>query len=299
MKTRKREMHEKHETRTSFGMLVCSTLAWLAVQCLSVVTHSGTVKGSFDAPAPQSPPAQGSCFLLHEVGKGEVRRNPSAVCGVRVAPQSTFKIPHALAGLDAGVLSGADATVKYDGSAQPFASWRRDHTLASALRNSVVWYFQRLAAQLGPERERDYLRRFDYGNADSSSGLTTFWLGGSLQISPDEQMRFMRRLYADDLPISKAAMTTVKGLLVQPQGKVANAAGEYAFAAPWPAGAVVSAKTGSGNDRDGRQVRWLVGHVARGARSWIFVSSVVGGDDTPAYAAVDQAARALRQEGVL
>ncbi len=47
---------------------------------------------------------QGSCFLLHEVGVGEIRREPSAVCGMRVSPQSTFKIPHALAGLDAGVI---------------------------------------------------------------------------------------------------------------------------------------------------------------------------------------------------
>jgi len=228
-----------------------------------------------------------------------VRRNPSTVCTARVAPQSTFKIPHALAGLDAGVLSGADAIYKYDGTPQPFASWRRDHTLTSALRNSVVWYFQRLASQLGPARERDYLRRFAYGNADSSSGLTTFWLGGSLEISPDEQLRFLRRLYADELPISDAAMTTVKRLLVQPRDMVTNATGEHAFAAPWPAGAVVSAKTGSGDTRDGHQVRWVVGHVARGSRCWIFVSSVVGGDDTPALAAVDQAARALREEGVL
>jgi len=267
-------------------------LAWLS-------PRPPVMAGATQSDIALSSPSTGSCFLLYEVGKGEVRRKPAAVCARRVAPQSTFKIPHALAGLDAGVLSGAEATFKYDGSTQPFESWRRDHTLASALRSSVVWYFQRLAERLGPDRERDYLRRFEYGNADPSSGLTTFWLGGSLEISPDEQMRFMRRLYGDELPIGATAMTTVRRLLVQPPGKVTNAAGEHAFAAPWPAGTVVSAKTGSGNTRDGQQVRWLVGQVARGSRSWIFVSSVVGGDDTPAAAAIDQAARALREEGVL
>jgi beta-lactamase class D len=274
-------------------LLVKLPFLWVALASLSIWSLTG------GAQAPPLPLPTGSCFLLDEVGKGEVRRNPSTVCAVRVAPQSTFKIPHALAGLDAGVLSGADATYTYDGTPQPFPSWRRDHTLASALRNSVVWYFQRLASQLGPVRERDYLHRFAYGNADPSSGLTTFWLGGSLEISPEEQMRFLQRLYADELPISKTAMTTVKRLLVQPRGKVTNAAGEHAFAAPWPDGTLVSAKTGSGNNRDGRQVRWIVGHVARGSRSWIFVSSVVGGEDTPALAAVDQAARALRETDVL
>jgi beta-lactamase class D len=271
-------------------------LLWSALALLS----ARPLWGGAQPPGGLPPtPATRSCFLLYEVGNGEVRRNPSTVCAARMSPQSTFKIPHALAGLDAGVLPGADATYRYDGTPQPFASWRRDHTLASALRNSVVWYFQRLASQLGPARERDYLRRFEYGNGDSSSGLTAFWLGGSLEISADEQMRFLRRLYADELPISHAAMTTVKRLLVLPGGWVTIAAGEHAFAAPWPSGAIVSAKTGSGDNRDGHQVRWIVGHVARGDRSWIFVSSLVGGDDTPALAAVDQAARALREEGVL
>jgi beta-lactamase class D len=239
------------------------------------------------------------CFLLHEIGKGEVRRKPSEICTTRMLPASTFKIPHALAALDSGVLSGPDEMMKYDGAATTMERWRHDHTLATAMRDSVVWYFQRVAERLGMSREREYLRMFDYGNADPSSDLTTFWLGGSLAISPEEQARFMRRLYGDELPVRQEVLQTVRRLLVQPQGAVVNALGEHPFAAPWPAATTVSAKTGSGTGRDGRSVRWLVGHVARGARSWIFVSCVSGGEDTPALAAVEQAAAALREEGVL
>jgi len=239
------------------------------------------------------------CFLLYEVGKGEVRRRPADICTTRLLPASTFKIPHALAALDAGVVSGADEVIKYDGAPTTMEAWRHDHTLQTAMRDSVVWYFQHLARRLGMERERAYLRRFDYGNADPSSGLTTFWLGGSLQIRPEEQLRFMQRLYRDELPASPSAMRIVRQLIVQPQGTVVNATGRHPFAAPWPSGTTVSAKTGSGTDRGGQSVRWLVGHVARGGRSWIFVSCVAGGDDTPALAAVDQAAAALREEGVL
>ena len=61
----------------------------------------------------------------------------------------------------------------------------------------------------------------------------------------------------------------------------------------------MSAKTGSDTDRGGQAVRWLVGHVRRGERIWVFVSCVAGAADTPALAAVDQAAAALREEGVL
>ena len=146
-----------------------------------------------------APASTSSCFLLHEIGKGEVRRRPQTSATTRLLPASTFKIPHALAALDAGVVSGPDERMKYHG-APTTEAWRHDHTLATAMRDSVVWYFQRIAQRLGMERERAYLRKFEYGNADPSSDLTTFWLGWSLQITPVEQLTFMQRLYADELP---------------------------------------------------------------------------------------------------
>jgi beta-lactamase class D len=260
------------------------------------------VVSAFRRTSDRSGPAEAGhhgCFLLYEIGVGEVRRNPSDTCATRVAPQSTFKVPHALAALDAGVVTDADTLIKYDGHAVDFPAWGRDHTLASAMRFSVVWYFQEIARRLGMERERAYLERFHYGNQDPSGGLTTFWLGQSLAISPEEQQRFLLDLYGDKLRASPAAVATVKRILVQPAGVIVNALGEHPFAAPWPRDAAVSAKTGSGTAGGGRAVRWLIGHVRRGPRAWIFVSNVVGDGDTPALAAVDQAERALQDAGVL
>jgi beta-lactamase class D len=243
------------------------------------------------SPAPSASP---SCFLLHEVGVGEVRRAPAELCGTRLSPFSTFKIPHAVAALDSGVLTGPDVSFPYDGAAVDFPSHQRDHNLQSAIRDSVVWYFQRIATTLGPGRERAYLDKLEYGNRDSSSGLTTFWLGGSLQISPEEQARFMVQLYEDRLPVSKKAMQTVRELLVQPAGMVVHAAGRQPFAGPWPEGTVVSAKTGRGAD-----VAWLVGHVRRGSRAWVFVSAVVAPSKTRPLAAIELAAESLREAEVL
>jgi beta-lactamase class D len=249
-----------------------------------------------DQPGPASTT---SCFLLTEIGVGEIRRRPAEACRTRVGPASTFKIPHALAALDAGVIAGADDKIAYDGAASSRESWRRDHTLASAMHHSVLWYFQRIAERLGDARERDYLRRFSYGNMDPSSGLTTFWLGQSLQITPEEQQRFLLELYAGTLPVAKSAIDVVKAIVIQPRGIVINASGEHPFNAPWPDDAVVSAKTGSANDTSGRGIRWLVGHIRRGRREFVFVSCVVGTRDNPANAAIELAARALREERVL
>ena len=109
------------------------------------------------------------------------------------------------------------------GSAQ---SARRDHTLGSALHHSVLWYFQRIAQRLGAEREQAYLQKFSFGNMDSTSALTSFWVGGSLQVTPEEQLAFWLKLYENALPVAPSAAATVKELIVQPRGVTMNAAGE-------------------------------------------------------------------------
>ena len=272
---------------------------WVGVALMGALAGSCASRGDASArPADTETAKAGarpqSCFLLYERGVGEIRRSPAAICANRVTPVSTFKIPHALAALDSGVPSGADVVFRYDGAPAWAATWKRDHTLATAIRYSVVWYFQRLATMLGSGRERDYLARFGYGNQDISSGLTTFWLDESLQISPDEQLKFLVRLQEDALPVSKDAMRVVREILVQPDGAVVNALGEHSFAAPWPAGTVVAAKTGRGQD-----VAWLIGHVSRGERSWAFVTCVLGSSQADPLAAIDLAARSLRSAGVL
>jgi beta-lactamase class D len=241
----------------------------------------------------------GSCFLLFEAGKGEIRREPSQVCKTRITPAATFEIAQALIALDTGAVAGPDEVSGWDGKGDWPVSARRDHTLASALRDSVLWYFQAVARRVGEKEQAAYLNKFDYGNRDSDSGLTGFWLGGSLQITPDEQLAFLRRFYDGKLPVKLSSLSAVQTLLVQPKGVVVTAQGEQPFDAPWPEGASVSAKTGSADDADGRSVRWLVGRVRRDGRVYLFVSCVIGGKDLGANAAVDLAATSLRENGVL
>ena len=245
------------------------------------------------------PPASGSCFLLLDTNSGEFTRHPDQICDTRLPPASTFKIPHAIAALESGVVKDRNEVIPYDGTPRDYEAWRRDHTLASAMRYSVLPYFQEIAKRLGMSGEDFYLRRLRYGNADPSSGLTTFWLGGSLRISPIEQMTFLRRLYYGELPVADRSMQIVRDILVQPANVVVNATGEHPFDAPWPAGTVVSAKTGSTSFAGNRAVRWIVGHVRRDRRAWLFVSCVTGADDLDGNAAIDLAARLLRERHVL
>ena len=113
--------------------------------------------------------------MLLDTKTGGLTRDPADICTTRLPPASTFKIPHALAALDSGVLKDVNEVIPYDGTQYEYEVWRRDQTLASAMRYSAVWFFQRVAERLGTGREQFYLRRLRYGNADPSSGLTTFW----------------------------------------------------------------------------------------------------------------------------
>ncbi len=73
-----------------------------------------------------------------------------------------------------------------------------------------------------------------------------------------------------------------------------NAAGQHPFDAPRSEGTVVSGKTGGSET-----VSWLVGHVRRGDRSWVFVSCVDGPQEPGAVQAIHLAAKSLREQQVL
>src|SRR5690606_12726087 len=90
--------------------------------------------------------------------------------------------------------------------------WRQPATPAHWMRESVVWYSQQVTLRLGAERFAAYVAAFGYGNGDVSgdpgrgNGLTHAWLGASLEISPAEQVAFLRALIGHDLPVSAAAV---------------------------------------------------------------------------------------------
>jgi beta-lactamase class D len=70
---------------------------------------------------------------------------------VRRQDRTCFDVqaPHALVALETGVVSDARARVKWDGTKRAFQVWDQDHSLDSAMKNSVVWFFQRTAAAIG------------------------------------------------------------------------------------------------------------------------------------------------------
>src|SRR5690606_20600337 len=91
-------------------------------------------------------------------------------CESRVTPASTFKLALAVMGFDAGIIiSGNEPVLPFrKGYADWIADWRQDTGPAMWMKNSTVWYSQRLAERLGAEQLAAYARGFGYGNGDFS-----------------------------------------------------------------------------------------------------------------------------------
>ena len=162
--------------------------------------------------------AHGTIVVVDARSKNEVAFvHDSERAGRRYPPASTFKIPHSLFALDAGILRDEFQVIRWDGVERPTAAWNQDQDLRSAFRNSTVWVYERFARQLGDRRETDYMRKIGYGNAVTGGGKP-FWVEGDLAISANEQISLLRRLYRNELPFRVEHQRLVKDVMVNEAG---------------------------------------------------------------------------------
>jgi beta-lactamase class D len=194
------------------------------------------------------------CFELYDLtARKTLVRSDARNCSERVSPCSTFKVPLALMAFDAGILEDERSSMKWDGKDRGRAVWNRDQTAASWMRDSVVWFSQRLTPKLGMQTVVAYLAKLGFGNHDMSGGLTTAWLDSSLKISADEQVRFWERWWRGELPVSPRASELTK---------------KITFGDTSAGGSILHGKTGSG-----RAHGWFVGHVARAGHEYVFATA--------------------------
>lgn len=198
------------------------------------------------------------CFVMFDRNKNEYFRYDSSRCAKRFLPASTFKIPHAVIALETGVIPDTNYVIKWDGTNYDIKEWMRDQNLASAIRYSVVWFFQDIARKIGRAGEQHFLDTLCYGNKTIGKEVDMFWLDNSLKISADEQIELLRKLYSDSLSVSKRSMETVKAILpAEVHGK-----------------AIMKFKTGMGHSD--RFTGWLVGFVERESDVYLFAFNIDG-----------------------
>lgn len=254
-----------------------SLLIFLTTILLPSALSAGETSTS---PAPASLGTRGCRLIIDaHTGKTLVRQGP---CDVRQTPCSSFKLPLALIGFDSGILKGEhepawdfppDAT-----GLRPEEKQKIDPTTWESI--SVLWYSQKLVARLGAGPFQKYVDRFDYGNRDltgdkgKDNGLTRSWVMSSLLVSPDEQVRFLKKLHDRQLGVSPQAYGLTEKILPR-----------FPAADGW----ILTGKTGSGFQLapDGTtrnrklHIGWFIGWAEKGERKLLFAQLLVDDPDKP------------------
>lgn len=217
------------------------------------------------------------CTLILEAASGKTLHR-EGTCDKRFSPASTFKVPLAAIGYDAGILEDQHKPLwDYQPRFNAVARDRKpvDPTIWEA--DSVIWYSREMTARLGPRSFAAHVAKLGYGNGDVSgdrgqnNGLTHSWISSSLTISPEEQTGFLRRLLSGSLPVSGKAHEMTRAILPS------FSAGDW----------TVKGKTGSiwlrnaaGEIDRKRPLGWFVGWADNKDRRVVFARLLIGAERT-------------------
>ena len=235
---------------------------------LSIVAFALFLSASaFAAPQPFGASRKG-CFLLFDVRKNAfVKEIGGETCRERFPACSTFKVPLAAMAFDAGILKDERVVLKWDGKKEAREEANRDHDARSWMRDSIVWFSQRLATHLGQKRFRKYLREFKYGNENISGGITEAWLLSpneskkALAVSSYEQVDFMKKLWNGKLPVSERAARMTR---------------DITYLETSPKGYALHGKTGSNfyDKERAMHLGWFVAHLQKGDEEFVAVVAI-------------------------
>jgi len=163
----------------------------------------------------------------------------------RFPPCSTYKLPHAVIGLDAGAI-GLDTHFRCN--PKECHADHGDCDLPKAIRESCVSYFRQVAARLGRTGEEAGLKKLGYPRRKVPEPPGAFWLTDpGFAVSTLEQLAFFRRFYTEALPVDAAYLDAVRQMSVR---------------TTLP-GLTIAGKTGSGKTHG-----WFVAEITRGAQKW-------------------------------
>lgn len=208
------------------------------------------------------------CFLLYNVKTGALEKILGEKnCQKQYPACSTFKVPLAVMAFDSGILKDENTILKWDGKKGDREELNHDHNARTWMRDSVVWFSQRLTPRLGKARLQEYLNKFDYGNKDLSAGIQQAWLvspegdKAALKISAFEQVEFMKKLWSNSLPASKISMQWTR---------------DITYLETSPQGFKLNGKTGSNFYDSSRKIHfgWFISHIQKDDKEYIAVTNL-------------------------
>lgn len=134
-------------------------------------------------------------------------------------PASTFKVINLLIALETKTIKDENQIVKWVGKTDTVKYGYRpeiyhDMSVKEAFEVSAGWVFVELAKKIGKKNYEKYLTLSGYGNGDLSQKDADFWNFGAFEISPVNQVAFLKRLYDGKLPFAERNMQIVKNVMI-------------------------------------------------------------------------------------
>ena len=197
-------------------------------------------------------------FVLYDMNNDAWNIYDMEHATLRTAPNSTYKIYDALFGLEEGVIAPNDSFMAWNGADYPFEAWNADQDLYSAMQSSVNWYFEEIDKQLGSSTIQNYIRKIGYGNENVSPDLSSYWMQGTLKISPVEQVELLTVLHNNSFDFAPENVNAAKNAICLFSSEGKNFYG----------------KTGTGRV-DGQDVNgWFVGYIETAGNTYFFATNI-------------------------
>ena len=171
----------------------------------------------------------------------------------QLSPASTFKIANTLIALEEKVVKDELEMIKWDGKDKGWKPWNQDHSIKSGFPVSCVWCYQELAKRIGINNYQKHLKQLNYGNMKTGENLTRFWLNGDLKISALEQIRFLQKLYKNELPYEQKNLNKTKDIMIVESND------NY----------IMRVKTGWA-----MKIGWYVGYIELKDKSWFYAMNM-------------------------
>jgi beta-lactamase class D len=215
----------------------------------------------------------GGSFMIYDFKNDKYFTSNDSLCNLRYPAYSTFKIASSLIALDMGIAKNESYTIQYDSLKYPlpewmkennfFKHWYNDHTIKTALKYSVNWYFNELGEQIGNDNMADYMKKLAYGNQIVSTGPEQAWYNGQLKISPNEQVEFIKNILSLECKgISKHAQRITKKIF---PGEIESNYSLYG-------------KTGTGQIADNKYIGWYVGYLESKENTFVYALNIFTDD---------------------
>jgi beta-lactamase class D len=185
------------------------------------------------------------CFMMRDHSHESIYFFNKERCLQRYTPASTFKILNSLIALETSVAPDEQLIISWDSIVRR-PEWNRTMNMREAFKLSNVGYYQEIARRIGFDYMQHYVDTVQYGNRRIGPEIDRFWLNDTIQISADEQLGLVKKLYFDELPFSERSQRIVRSMMLQEESP------EYKL----------YFKTGTGRLQDST-VYWIVGFAEK------------------------------------